>query len=114
MQRSSHVLLRILEKNSSEGENCRMSVAAEITTSKRKIASVTGKENARVTRTARMGVAASEKAMLNSNFSVAERLRMPNALLAKPNRYPDGRRNSVNARVASVVCTKSETVKFYI
>jgi hypothetical protein len=55
-----------------------------------------------------------ENAELNSIFSAPERLRMQNALLAIPKRYPGGRRNNAKANVATVVCTRSATVKFCI
>ena len=55
-----------------------------------------------------------EYVTLNRIFSAAERLRMPNTLLASPRRYPAGRRNNAKAKIASVVCTRSATVKFCI
>ena len=55
-----------------------------------------------------------ENVTLNSIFSAAERLRKQNALLASTRRYPEGRRNSAKAKLASVVCTRSATVKFCI
>ena len=114
MQSSIHVLRRTRERRGRCGVNCLAIVASEINASRRKTPIVTLYENSLVSRTARMGVTAMENAALNRVFSAAEAERIPSALLASPKRYPGGSKNNASAKVASVVCTRSATIKFCI